>query len=262
MKQLLITIAALVLVGCGKPQQELNNELIRALDDGKLWRVKKAVDRGAEVNIYKTDKLSLKSGILGKAAKDGHLEIVQFLLESGADVHPEKAPEGVLPIHFAAMGGNEKIVKLLIASKSDVNLADDDGNTVLHFATLWGNKKVVELLIAKGANINEKKENGLTALHLAVINESNEIAELLIEKNADLNVKDKRGYTPLHLAAYYGEKEIAELLIAGDADVNVIKSKRGVTPLDYAIRRDKPKIIELLRKHGAKTAEELKAEGK
>ena len=170
MQQLLITIAAVVLVGCGKSQQELNNELIRALDDGKLWRVKKAVDRGAEVNIYKTDKLSLKSGILGKAAKDGHLEIVQFLLESGADVHPENAPEGVLPIHFAAMGGDEKIVKLLIASKSDVNLADDDGNTVLHFATLWGNKKVVELLIAKGADINVLDDDGLAPMDMANYN--------------------------------------------------------------------------------------------
>ena len=170
MKQLLITIAALVLLGCGKSQQELNNELIRALDDGKLWRVKKAVDRGAEVNIYKTDKLSLKSGILGKAAKDGHLEIVQFLLESGADVHPEKAPEGVLTIHFAAMGGNEKIVKLLIASKSDVNLADDYGITVLHFATLWGNKKVVELLIAKGADINVLSDDGLAPMDMANYN--------------------------------------------------------------------------------------------
>ena len=205
MKTLLITIAAVVLVGCGKSQQELNNELIRALDDGKLWRVKKAVDRGAEVNIYKTDKLSLKSGILGKAAKDGHLEIVQFLLESGAEVHPEKAPEGVLPIHFAAMGGNEKIVKLLIASKSDVNLADDYGITVLHFATLWGNKKVVELLIAKGA---------------------------------DMNVLDDDGLAPMDMTNYNND---------------------SYTPNAEAAKRE---ISDLLRKHGGKTSEELKSEGK
>ena len=206
MKQfLLILIAAVVLVGCGKSQQELNNELIRALDGGKLWRVKKAVDRGAEVNIYKTDKLSLKSGILGKAAKDRHLEIVQFLLESGADVHPEKAPEGFLPIHFAAMGGNEKIVKLLIASKSDVNLADDDGNTVLHFATLWGNKKVVELLIAKGA---------------------------------DINVLDDDGLAPMDMANYNND---------------------SYTPNAEAAKRE---IADLIRKHGGKTGEELRAEGR
>ena len=59
---------------------------------------------------------------------------------------------------------NEKIVKLLIASKSDVNLADDYGITVLHFATLWGNKKVVELLIAKGADINVPDDDGLTPM--------------------------------------------------------------------------------------------------
>ena len=105
------------------------------MDDGKLWRVKKAVDRGAEVNIYKTDKLSLKSGILGKAAKDGHLEIVQFLLESGADVHPEKAPEGVLPIHFATLWGNKKVVELLIAKGADINVPDDDGLTPMDFTS-------------------------------------------------------------------------------------------------------------------------------
>ena len=60
----------------GKSQQELNNELIRALDDGNYGESKKLLIRSY---IYKTDKLSLKSGILGKAAKDRHLEIVQFL---------------------------------------------------------------------------------------------------------------------------------------------------------------------------------------
>ena len=183
MKQLLITIAAVVLVGCGKSQQELNNELIRALDDGKLWRVKKAVDRGAEVNIYKTDKLSLKSGILGKAAKDGHLEIVQFLLESGADVHPEKAPEGVLPIHFAAMGGNEKIVKLLITKGADVSVKTVIGFTPLHIATGYGHKEIVELLIAKGADVNAKTSDEdntpLTPLDGAIEENHTEIADIL-----------------------------------------------------------------------------------
>jgi len=48
------------------------------------------------------------------------------------------------------------------------------------------------------------------------------------------------------------------LLIAKGADVNA-KDLRDATPLDYAILSE---IAELLRKHGGKTAEELKAEGK
>jgi len=56
---------------------------------------------------------------------------------------------------------------------------------------------------------------------------------------------------------------MAELLIANGADVNVRNGWKA-TPLDEAIagsQIDKP-IAELLRKHGGKTGEELKAEGK
>ena len=37
---------------------------------------------------------------------------------------------------------------------------------------------------------------------------------------------------------------------------------QGSTPLDMAILNDEGEIADLLRKHGGKTAEELKAEGK
>ena len=86
-----------------------------------------------------------------------------------------------------------------------------------------------------------------------------------------MNAKDEDGYTPLHSAAGFGQKEVAELLIAKGADVNA-KLDDGRTPLDWASRgyeheppEDKvarKEITDLLRKHGGKTGEELKAEGK
>jgi|TARA_B100001964_G_scaffold10269_1_gene11008 cytohesin len=77
----------------------------------------------------------------------------------------------------------------------------------------------------------------------------------------DVNAKDNNGVSPLHYAAYYGEKEVAELLIAKGADVNA-KDEDAETPLDNAIMRKHPETADLLRKHGGKTAKELKAEGK
>jgi ankyrin repeat protein len=56
-------------------------------------------------------------------------------------------------------------------------------------------------------------------------------------------------------------KEIAELLIAKGADVYA-KGVAGITPLDWAIPRKLTETADLLRKHGGKTGEELKAEGK
>ena len=66
----------------------------------------------------------------------------------------------------------------------------------------------------------------------------------------------------MHSAAGKGHKEIAELLIAAGADVNAKDELLGRTPLDWAISRNHIEIADLLRKHGAKTGKELKAEGK
>ena len=89
---------------------------------------------------------------------------------------------------------------------------------------------------------------------------------MLIAKGADVNAKDYDGMTPLHWVAWETHKGIAELLIAGGADVNALvavpKYKRNYTPLDLAIEVNKKETAALIRKHGGKTGEELKAEGK
>ena len=78
---------------------------------------------------------------------------------------------------------------------------------------------------------------------------------------ADVDVKDKHGRTSLLMAAWWDHKETAELLIEAGADVNAM-ADNGVTPLDLSIKLNLTETADLLRKHGGKTGEELKAEGK
>ncbi len=128
----------------------------------------------------------------------------------------------------------------------------------MHNAVIRGHKEIAELLIANDADVNAKAEDGDTPLQYAV--NTKEVAELLIENGADVNAKDFEGWTPLHGAAGIGHMKIAELLITKGANVNA-KDGVGFTPLDVAITF-KTQTADLLRKHGGKTGEELKAEGK
>ena len=87
-----------------------------------------------------------------------------------------------------------------------------------------------------------------------------EVVKQHLAAGTDVNAQNLNGFYPLTSAASWGHNEIVELLIAKGADVNVKSS--GKTPLDWAIKQLHLETADLLRKHGAKTGEELKAEGK
>ena len=141
---------------------------------------------------------------------------------------PPKPPD--ISIHDAAMYGNIAAVKQHLAAGTDVNDIGLFGGTPLILAE---SREIIELLIAAGADVNYSPANGITPLANAVIREDKESAELLISSGADVNSKDREGYTPL------------------DTANDIVTSK--------AVLKE---ITDLLRKHGGKTAEELKAKGK
>ena len=132
----------------------------------------------------------------------------------------------------------------------------------IHEAAYTGNIEAVKQHLAAGTDVNAKASRGWTPLHSVA---TKKIAELLIDKGADVNAKDKIGGTPLHLAAHSGQEEIVELLIASGANMNAkieVGKWKGQTSLSLAIQNNQTETTDLLRKHGGKTGEELKAEWK
>ena len=124
----------------------------------------------------------------------------------------------------------------------------------IHKAAEEGNTEAVKQHLAAGADVDAKNKHGGTPLHYTAIKE---IAELLILNGAEVNAKDGNGWVPLHYAVGRDHRDVAETLIAKGADVNA-KGTDGKASLDLA----DGEIADLLRKHGGKTGEELKAEGK
>ncbi|UCE64809.1 MAG: ankyrin repeat domain-containing protein [Nitrospirota bacterium] len=89
-------------------------------------------------------------GDLSSAAAQGDLELVQQLLEEGADVNGTDA-WGHTPLMSASWAGHKEIVQVLLKRGADVNATTRLDWTALRFAEKLSHPEIVALLKAAGA---------------------------------------------------------------------------------------------------------------
>ena len=104
-------------------------------------------------------------------------------------------------LHKAARQGQLQVVNWLIEEEEQkIEECDKFQMTPLHYAAEFGHIKVTKFLIEKGANIEVKNEDGNTPLHEAVDGSHFEVVKFLIEKGAQLDAKNNANDTPRTLA--------------------------------------------------------------
>ena len=144
------------------------------------------------------------------------------------------------------------------------------GGQSIHQDVIEENVALVRRELSKGADVNQKNDEGHTPLHLAVQIANKKIAELLIKK-ANVNSIDNMGFTPLDYAVE--REEMSEVFSEIDHAVSnmegievsssnlIARNEDGSSRKKRLIRLEIKEVADLLRKHGAKTGEELKAAG-
>jgi hypothetical protein len=177
-----------------------NEDLLAAAKAGDRAGAEAAFAAGASVNAVDGKGLSplSLSGLtpLGLAAAYGHRNVVELLLNQGANVNAADAM-GQTPLHTAARYGSADVAALLLEHGADVDARDVLGATPLEWAALSGDKNVASLLIKRGATVNAQSSTGKTALHLAATAGHKEVVALLLAHGADVRIRNGDGQTPL-----------------------------------------------------------------
>jgi uncharacterized protein len=103
---------------------------------------------GADINAVATNGSGYNA--LTGAVASGHKEIVQWLLENGANANYRYGP-GYSPLLTAAANGHLEIVKLLLAHGADVQATTNDGKSAFALATERQHPAVAKLLANRSA---------------------------------------------------------------------------------------------------------------
>ena len=136
---------------------EVGSVLDEACKRGIWWVIKAAIGHG------------FKDQCLVDTTRYGHLEIVQLLLDHGADIHAQDDD----PICWASRYGHLEIVQLLLDHGADVHACDD---YPLRWASYNGHLEIVQLLLDHGANVHARDDY---SLRWASANGHTTIVELL-----------------------------------------------------------------------------------
>ena len=203
--------------------------------------------------------------------------VLAGLLISCKTTTPESKPPPKSSLHHAAHIGDIETVKQHLAIGTDPNL----NPKIIGWSPLAEARSmdIIVLLVDAGANVNDVG-NGETALHRHYYR-SPEIIRFLVSKGVDVNAVDNFGNTALHevvdgLYPRQGERTMARvnILVEAGARINAT-DKDGMTVLDRFLegikiqfmkrenyKEEMSAMLKLLLSHGAKTAEQLKAEAK
>jgi ankyrin repeat protein len=147
-----------------------------------------------------------------QAIENGDVRKVREFISADVDINAED-DDGDTALLIACWRGNKEIVELLLENGADVNYETDAYfYTALMNASGHGHAEIVRLLLNHGAKVNAEDDWQLTSLMRAAESGHLEVVRLLLEHGADASLRDDRGKTALELAEESGHSEVAEFI--------------------------------------------------
>lgn len=216
-------------------EQTLSDRFAAAIEGGDLAAVKALVQEGNAPDTA-IDYGGEPVTPLYKAAGEGRTEIVKYLIEKGADVNFRGKEWGHTPLSEAAGRGFDDVIEVLLKAGADPKIKDRNGYTAFAVAALGGQVDAAEALL-KVSDVNAADNYGNTLLMAATTTGQTEAIRWLVSKGADVDKVSQLEYggrTALISAAEVGALESARTLLELGANPH-LKMKDGGTALSHAL---------------------------
>jgi ankyrin repeat protein len=260
-----------------------DKELLEAAEAGDLEGVKKALEKGAKIDAQSE---FFSESALHIASSKGFLEIVEFLVDQGADILLLNGTD-FTPIHLAARDGRIRVVEFLLSKVEkiperliwdminvgqmsvdgdprivqmlenySVKLAKpstgsvEDAEASLLEGAHDGNLEQVITALEAGAEIEVVDNRGMTPIIWAALRGHLDVVKALLERGANINSTNWAGWTPLMQACAQLHEELAKFLVEQGADIHM-KTKYSGTALIFAAGTGQYELTKYLLDKGA-----------
>ncbi|KAK7926467.1 hypothetical protein PG985_003465 [Apiospora marii] len=226
------------------PGTDLSEALVDAAYFGLTAEIKRLLKAGVNGSGKPGKDIPLVS-----AAEGGHVEAVNILIASGANINCMD-DQGKVALYWAAYSGNLEMIRLLIDRGADINQPDLNSRTVISHAAESGKEEAVRVLIDLGARKENTDRYFRTPLWYAVVKGHDKVVDLLLEKGSNVECPDLFGWTPLLKAAATGNWGLCNTLLRNGVQMRT-ETYGNQSPLSLAAMNGHESIVELLIDHGA-----------
>lgn len=178
------------------------NDIFKIIQVQNINILAKILEQGVNPNIHMQSApfwTPLQAAI-DEIDDGGTIQIVQLLIQFGADVNAWNLLQDSNPLIMAIWGGHDQVTRLLLEAGANPNVKDSEGNSPLRFSVNQENVEVVKLLLKYGVQSTLDRAGGfggMNALGIAVHKMNIPIIEILLDAGANPEVTDNDHRKPI-----------------------------------------------------------------
>lgn len=198
----------------GKELEISHNVLWYSCSYGCLESLKWLVEEST-LNLDLNSEIKYRSQtLLYTAASNGHLKIVEFLIEKKVDLNKQNSYNTETALFGATRGNHIEVIQCLVDAGADLNQTNANGESCLLVASAFGRLEAIKCLVSNGASLHLADSERQTPLFRACEFSHFDVVQFLVEKGSDLNQTNVNGKSLLAIAT---KPEIVQYLIEKDA---------------------------------------------